>query len=154
MKIAVHFWLHYKHDIIVPTKSAKPRPQWLLVTMAHIFIIMSTSALKFSRKKGWKWWRYWLVSEKFWLMYRSVLKFPVSRIYWDVSYIANLNIEKKKTFLGLSWITKSMFVCVHCIFASVKRSVAFREICLKVNFPEKIFLQRLIHLSRLHFQLD
>ena len=36
-------------QFIVPTKLAKPRPPWLLVAMSHMFIILATSALKFSR---------------------------------------------------------------------------------------------------------
>ena len=38
-------------NAILTKKLAKPRPPWLLVTMSHIFIIMATSALKFSKKK-------------------------------------------------------------------------------------------------------
>ena len=38
-------WLKF----IVPTKLAKSRPPWLLLAMSHIFNIMATSALKFSR---------------------------------------------------------------------------------------------------------
>ena len=41
-------------SFIVLTKVAKPRPPWLLVAMSHIFIIIATSALEFSRYKSYE----------------------------------------------------------------------------------------------------
>ena len=49
VKVKTNSLVRTVDEFIVPTKLAKPRPPWLLVAMSHIFIIMATSALKFSR---------------------------------------------------------------------------------------------------------